>query len=93
MTVIEQDGSRPNVEGEGIASRETDTLEAMPPGLQPVVAQQSLSRELPRTIPSMVHQTLAQGLEVLDDVYIDERLLTDDFSKKERGTKSFDGRR
>lgn len=51
-----------------IASSKIDDLEAMPPGSQSVLRQESLVRERTAPIQSFVHHAIAQGLEVLSDV-------------------------
>lgn len=42
MTVMEEDGSRVNVEGDGTAPTETDDLQAIPSASQPVQMEESL---------------------------------------------------
>lgn len=61
MTVMEDDGSRENVEGKGSASTETDGLQAIWPVSQSVTAKDSFFGELPITIPNLVHHALARG--------------------------------
>lgn len=67
-TVVEEDGSRADVKGDGIAFMEPDNLEAMQTVTQPVLTQEQLVGELPTFIPSVAHHAFSQGLKVLSNV-------------------------
>lgn len=51
-------------------STDTDDLEAMPSGTQPVLAEYLLVGELTTSIPILVHLVLADGLEALDGMSV-----------------------
>lgn len=62
MTVMKEDGSRADTEGERIESTETDELEVMRSGSQSVTAQESTVGDLLTPIPSVVQHRLMLGL-------------------------------
>lgn len=54
MKVMEEEGNLANMEVKGIASTETDDLEAVPSGSPSVLAQESLVCELSTPITDVV---------------------------------------
>lgn len=72
MTVMEDDENWKNVEGEGIASTETDDLEVMPFVLEPVLMQEPLVKRLPPPIPNRVYRGLSKGLKVSSNELVGE---------------------
>lgn len=54
ITVMEEDGNWASVEGGGITLMETDELEAILSGSQPMLRQEALVGELPTPIPIVV---------------------------------------
>lgn len=61
-----------HVNRKGIASAEMNGIEAMPSGSQPSLTLQLFTRELPTPKTNVVHDSLAQGLNVLSDVAVGE---------------------
>lgn len=81
MTLTEEHESLPNVEEEGIASTDTDTLQVILSGWQPVLMQESFIVDPLTPMLNVVHQTLAQGLEALNDVLVAENSRNDRFER------------
>lgn len=68
-----------NMEGEGIASTETDDLEGMSFRSQHVLWKASLVGVVPTPIPNGVQNELAKGLEGLGDPLVCEKSRVDEF--------------
>lgn len=87
MTVLEHNWNLENVAGKEVAPTEAYYLELMPSGPQPVLAQESLVRELLTTIFNVVYHALSQGLEVRGNLSMSEICRNDEFDllKKEMG--------
>lgn len=79
MTVIEEDGNRASVDGEGNSSTETGKLEAMQSGSQCVLTLESIVVKLPKPIPNVVYRVLDQGLEVMGDMPVGKTSYNDEF--------------
>lgn len=76
---MEEDGIRASMEGEGIASTDTNDFKAITSGSQPLLMQESLMGELSTPIPIVVHHAPAQSLEVLRDVSMNKNSRNDQF--------------
>lgn len=70
LTAMEEDRSRTNGEGEGTSLTETDDLEAMLSGPQPVLTEALLVETRPTPMLNVFYHALGQGLEVLGDVQV-----------------------
>lgn len=60
MTVLHEDRSSANVEGERIGWTEISDLEVMPLVTKPILMQESLIMEVPTPILALVHHQWAQ---------------------------------
>lgn len=76
-----------DVHRERITSTKTDNLESMPPGSQPLLTQEALVRELPTSIPDVVHHARTQGLEVLGDFLEGENSRSDELEQAKEKLK------
>lgn len=72
MKVIKEEWNQANVEYDGNTSTQTDHLESMSSGSQPVLMQKSLAEKLQTPMRKVVHDALVQGIELLDDISIGE---------------------
>lgn len=86
MTVIEEERNQPNVEQEVVEFTETDDLEAMAYGSQPVLTEKLLQWKPQAVKRHVIHDALTQRFEVLHDVLIGEYSRIEEFEgiKEER---------
>lgn len=70
MTLTEGDTNRKNVEAEEAVSKESDNLEAIWSGSQPVLTQEQFVGKLPIFMRNAGYHALGQRLKVLDDVSV-----------------------